>query len=405
MLKLKNQLFQIQKRFQDSSKKQRTGENDENKEDDRSDDSFSSTKLSSPPLEFVTCQVICKRNENLYDIVKRRFQNVSVNDLISTTVKRKNTVIHLQLLKVLAGKKNESEKFYWQKKKAGSTGSGSGNYNRMFMFRVMGDCNGAVVQMIEYGNRNEDLWSKDLTIRDNGGITIGTCLAVINPHPIEDYLAGDTALLDSSFSGLVLTSPQNFNEVEIDETLAMGITKSFVLRQVKVDIISTAPVQTKCGGLFCGKQDILNVLKSGRGCGCYSMKDRVSSIVMLHSIMIYDAVHETNFSVKEFSSSKFDSLFMLSAFPHTTTKKDMDMTDKFLDFEEKLDDIVQSYNIASGFTIIGWYKRGEIHDKSNKEEGVSVDNSEIVYHIVDIIPEVTEEEARINKDDKFDPRA
>ena len=55
----------------------------------------------------------------------------------------------------------------------------------MFMFRVMGDCNGAVVQMIEYGNRNEDLWSKDLTIRDNGGITIGTCLAVLKPS-IED---------------------------------------------------------------------------------------------------------------------------------------------------------------------------------------------------------------------------
>ena len=39
--------------------------------------------------------------------------------------------------------------------------------------------------------------------------------------------------------------------------------------------------------------------------------------------------------------------------------------------------------------------RGKIHEKSNKDEGIEVKNSEVIYHIIDIIPEVYEANAGI----------
>ena len=40
----------------------------------------------------------------------------------------------------------------------------------------------------------------------------------------------------------------------------------------------------------------------------------------------------------------------------------------------------------SGFTVIGWYKRGEISDVSNKENENDVDAGDIGYHIVSLYP-------------------
>ena len=43
-------------------------------------------------------------------------------------------------------------------------------------------------------------------------------------------------------------------------------------------------------------------------------------------------------------------------------------------------------NQKGGFTVIGWYKRGEINDMSNDDSNNEVESSEIGYHIVCIYP-------------------
>ena len=55
---------------------------------------------------------------------------------------------------------------------------------------------------------------------------------------------------------------------------------------------------------------------------------------MLHSINVYDEANDVEHSVKEFSSTKFDSLFMRSVFPHNVLKQGMEMTEQFLDLKK-----------------------------------------------------------------------
>ena len=201
----------------------------------------------------------------------------------------------------------------------------------------------------------------------------------------------------------MLKTPDDMKPVKIQEGISQGVTRSFVLRKASVTIEASAPVQTTCGGLFCDKQNIKEVLRAGRGCGCYSMKDRIGNIVMVHTITVKDERNNIEFEV-DFSSMKFDRMFMTNAMPSSMTKRDLDMTQAYFDFVEAIDSLMGAYNENGGFTVVGWYKRGEINDKSSAEDGNVVQNSEVVYHVVQIIPESTEEDASILLAEKFDPR-
>ena len=366
------------------------------------------SNVPEPPLQRrryearqPTMEAKSRTNDRKLQLVQQKYEKKTVMDMMDEEPKKSKTYMNLQLLRVIAGKK-ENDRFQWKKKGTGT--SGSGTYTRMFLCRDMSSDDGRVVQIIENGSRNKDLWCNDTGMRDDGNITIGTCFSVFNPRPIEDYLAGDVPLLDTAFAGIALKTPSDIKEVSIQEGIGPGVTRSFVLRGATVEVESSAPVQTECSGLFCDKQNINEVLKVKRGCGCYSMKERIANVVMVHDLEIESEDGSVNFKV-EFSSAMFDRVFFKTAMPGTVKKKDLDMTEAFFDLETSIDTIMQKYNVAGGFRVLGWYKKGEIHDKSNTEEGVGVESGEIVYHVVQIVPEVEERLAGIMGNDKFDPRA
>ena len=61
-------------------------------------------------------------------------------------------------------------------------------------------------------------------------------------------------------------------------------------------------------------------------------------------------------------------------------------------------------NENGGFTVIGWYKCGEINDISNEESQNEVESSDIGYHIVSIVPTNREIVKRTEFNNmKFDP--
>ena len=347
-----------------------------------------------------------------FNDLKQDTKLIPTSHLMEDNYESKNKRVHLQLLRIIAGKKNTNDVFQWQKRKYGAnkTGTfGSGTYTRMFLFRDMMSSTGDVLQMIEHGHRNKDLWSRDISIRDDGRLTIGSCISIMEPYPIEDYLAGDIPLLDSGFSSLVLKTPDDIPRVNINEGIAQGITKSFVLRNAEVSVKSSVPIQSNCSGLFCDKQNVEEVLSLKRGCGCYSMQERISNVTMVHKLKIVDNGDDgtdIQFFVPNFSSTQFERLFLAENMPSSITKKDFDYTKKFRRYRNAVETIMGQYNYGvqnEGFTVIGWYKRGKIQDKSNENDTSNIDNSEIFYHIVYLKPETCEALAGLESN-KFDPR-
>ena len=51
--------------------------------------------------------------------------------------------------------------------------------------------------------------------------------------------------------------------------------------------------------------------------------------------------------------------------------------------------IITHVNDHDGFTVSGWYKKGEVDDQTKKDAGVTVDSGIWNIHPVHIIPTVT----------------
>ena len=251
---------------------------------------------------------------------------------------------------------------------------------------------------------NVNLWQKNENHRDDGDITIGTCVVILDPEPITDYLAMDMPLLVSPGSCLVMKWKRPYT-LSIDPGIPNGITKGFVLRHCKIEVTKTTALSSQCSGMFCDKQNVIEAIKSRRGCGCYSMVGRTCDIVFSHNITIctQDGSHHDSIHAKGFTSYKFDLQFMANPLPSSHSRNNYDNTERMFELEDVIQETVRRYNMKEGYSVIGWYKRGEIIDQSNKDEEVSVRNSDVNYHVVGITPETSPAQSLVDPETLFDP--
>ena len=144
-------------------------------------------------------------------------------------------------------------------------------------------------------------------------------------------------------------------------------------------------ISTKCSGKFCDRQNSTKLLATGKACGCYSMNSRIANAVMVHNIDIEDMNGRLLFQTTEFSSIKFMNLYMKNALSRNIPANYFDDYEKMIQLKDAVETIVRHINRNHGFTVIGWYKRGEIEDKGN-EEKEHVEASNLMIHPVSIYP-------------------
>ena len=84
-------------------------------------------------------------------------------------------------------------------------------------------------------------------------------------------------------------------------------------------------------------------------------------------------------------------MFQDKYFPQTVPVTALEHTDASNIFEYSIENCVDLINDHGGFTVVMWYYRGKINDKSliymatQSEEG-QVDAGSINYHIIKILP-------------------
>ena len=93
-------------------------------------------------------------------------------------------------------------------------------------------------------------------------------------------------------------------------------------------------------------------------------------------------------NIENFTSLKFSKLFLDHDLPLSLTCNRLDNTEESFNLEDSIDSVLQYINETGGFTVVGWYKRGEIVDvsKESKNQEDRVVASEITYHLVAIKP-------------------
>ena len=313
---------------------------------------------------------------------------VDLNEMCQESPERKCVIMYLQLIRIVSGSEvgqhngSTYNSYYNKKNKKEVTGS---QYYRLLLFRDLMSPDGKVVYMIDGKHMNEKMWTRYPLLRDNGTVTIGTYVGLMNPRPINQWFCNVIPIIESRGSCFVMKPPGCVASINIDVSVTKNTTRAFVLNNVDVEVTSMDVITTKCSGLFCDRQRAVDIGRGNRACGCFVMPDRVGNIILAHHVIVKKE-HMVKVEMDDFSSLKFSSVYMKKPFSSTMRFNLLDYTPAYFTLQKAADDVLNYINVNGGFTVIGWYKRGEINDISNEENQNDVESGDIGYHIVSIYP-------------------
>jgi len=352
----------------------------------------------------VNTRLIPHDNTLLERPIMTRLREVLIEDLLSETVQDRNQdryYLEAQIMRVIAPNNANNSAFVYGSRSRGGRNSSQVNYSRLFLLRV--HCvdheleNGRLFYLMEARSTNTSLWERNVEFRDNGVISVGAIIRIIAPQPITSMMNGDIPMVQTPFPVIAMKFPLTYPVVTVNQEIQGNVSMAFVQNGIAIAVQKTEPVTTTCSGLFCDKQRVYDWVDA-RGCGCYHMIQQRSNLAINHSIRVYTSP-ATTISMTNFSSTAFSRLYLSSNIPATTQISALRHTDAFFNLLDCIEEVVDFINEHGGFTVVGWYRRGVINDRtlvannatngnfnSNNNEDVQVDNGEINYHVISLRP-------------------
>ena len=214
---------------------------------------------------------------------------VDTENMMTENPERKRAIMDLQLIRIVSGSNcgqtnaTSYQSFYKKNKKEGSMTS---QFYILLLFRDVSSKEGQVVYIIENNNQNDKLWNKYTLLRDNGVVTIGTYITILNPLPITNWFYNQIPMIECRGGCIVNKQPEIVMEINIDRTIIKETTRSFVMNNATIRVLSTDVQSTKCGGYFCDRQRSIEISRGVKACGCYSMNSRIANIALVHGISV-----------------------------------------------------------------------------------------------------------------------
>ena len=343
--------------------------------------SDSRNKNSTIPQKGHFSSIDKTKRAPLYDIV-------SVDQLMSKDPPYRKTVIYLILLRIVSSSTTnyESRPYSIKNLRKKNSSQGTSSYSRIFLCMDPNSLHGQTVYLVQGRGIGEHLWSKNTNLRDDGVLSIGTTLALYNPKAITKLLANEIPIIETN-SSLLMMERKALVNVAIDNSVPEHNTRGFIMNHCSIQIKSIEVFETNCIGHFCDKQRCEELARSDKPCGCYQMRGTGSNLAIVHSLKVKFPVFDEVLGIENFSSMKFSYLYLNEYFPQSTKRISFDGTENLDDLYDCIDNVMDFYNNQGGFTVIGWYKRGEINDTSKSEDNVEKVSSSILgHHIVSVYP-------------------
>ena len=336
------------------------------------------------------------RTTGTQDIIPMTYRELTIDNLTHAERRSNKTFINLQLLRIVSsnGDNGRSQGNYSYYRRQSRETKQNASYTRMFLLRQHGADD--VCYIIEDGSQ-KNLWHRHPEVRDSGILTIGTIITLFDPSPITSYIGNDTPIVSSGRSALVRSSPRAYLPVPITNVIS-NVTKAFTINDVSIrlDFVS---VESSCSGFFCDRQNCKTVMTDNKKkCGCYVLQNRNANISFCFDLTFRSrTTQEELFSVTDFSSYQFMNRFLTSRLPSTVQLAQLQAHRSIDTIVDSVNDMITAINQDGGFTIFGWYKRGEINDQgiTNEAESTNVQSGSVSFHVVHIIPTDSDAESHI----------
>ena len=273
--------------------------------------------------------------------------------------------LDVQLIRIITPNMNQRASVYGIKRRNNNQDI---HFSRLFLCRLHSDTNlnemSKLIYLMEARNSNNMLFDRNIDHRDDGTFTIGTYFRVIAPLPIENSMRGDIPLVQTQTPVIVMERPSIVTTVSINMQIKENHSMAFVLNGVQINVNRSVPIQTTCGGFLCDKQRVQD-WNGQRGCGCYNMTQYRSNLVFEHSINFKkEEVKGGRVSHGNFSSYRFSQLYLSGEIPSGVRISALRISDAYWGIQKTVRNVVKYINENGGWTVVGWYKRGVISDRS-----------------------------------------
>ena len=197
---------------------------------------------------------------------------------------------------------------------------------------------------------------------------------------------------------VVMKKPYTIPSVPVNTQVQENNSMAFVLNGVTLNLNRNVAVQTTCSGFLCDKQRACD-WNGQRGCGCYHMTQYRINIMLEHTIFMDTSQGQIVHS--SFSSNNFSLMYLTDNLPGGGRVSALRTTDAYCGIEDAIKEVVDHVNENGGWTVVGWYKRGIINDRSlhemkpnvpninapnNSNVDIEVGAGQVSYHVVQLLP-------------------
>jgi hypothetical protein len=331
-----------------------------------------------------------------------RFSQCTLTDLaMEASLATRKGYLDLQIIRMIAnGRSGQQNQVRFYKAKDNSKKVSTVGYKRLFLLRIIrtDEPTPHMVYILEDDINHANMWNHFTSIRDNGGITIGTVLRLFGPKPYENIMPDGVPSVVTRFPVAIMKQPTAMLEVQINYEIQGGESMAFCLNACELTSLSISAEESGCAGLFCDKQRVLEVRRYNDGCCCYSFDSRRTNMIVDHALNIaHYSLREDKIYASNYSSVQFSLLYQSAVFSSQVRQTSLDLTDLYFELEDAATGAIDLINRNGGFTVTGWYKRGEVTDRtilhqtnnsdsysksnlSSDKKDNQVDNSKITFH-------------------------
>lgn len=251
-------------------------------------------------------------------------------------------------------------------------------YDRLFVFADLSTPGKCFAILADTVSKSDLLMS-----HAQHNVSVGDVFGMMEPDQVVRALQGDIPLVNTSKPLYPLVN-SGFPPVVPLVVPEAGKQRYFYLKNVSVQLTKVEAIKGSCTGTLCDRQG--RIMQTG-GCGCLYY-NRTCSVV-LDMTVTFTATdtngYEHQYSVPHFRSWRTSKIFIHPMALTADTSVYVTHTREIRDVAANIKNIVNEHE---GWTIVGWYRKGEVVDASadpgNTDNEITSDNHPI--HISFLFP-------------------
>lgn len=236
--------------------------------------------------------------------------------------------------------------------------------------------------------------SRKMLYNISGGIGVGNIIYIGEPKKQDSTLGASLPIVISTWKVIPIVLPPTSKIESVLPKVPFAVPKDsgehryFVYHEQVIDLFGFRLVyeDVSCSGRFC---DRANVRVTNVYCGCWQTGTSLNAVVGEYKVTLkiptgaIDGLGDDETTIQDVRSLRTTEVFF-DNLEDFATLENSEIERRTIEMREKIKAMTNYINAHGGWTVVGWFRKGDVVDASNEEAKVMADS--VTLHISVLIP-------------------